>query len=356
MEDCVMANFNVAVSCDWYSLSCHLTSIDSAPFLPEGWKAQPMGRTSVWGRRVYVMNPDGIKVGTILMEPISPIIKSDRAVVEVSNVFLYRDDFHAMLDVLLCCYPLVVDNVQRCDLCGDFEMFGARWEVTKMLEDGRAYLKGLQRGVVWWGKDRRCRVPHQLSWGGKDSTFKWKLYNKHKELWEGGQCSKPYIEDAWRAAGFEPCKVWRLEVSISSISGIDNSLFSNKHYREWFDRSCELFQNIYADKFVVRLNQGHADRRDDDILTLLDLKGCKVVRHRKPRGAEIESEVERRIVTKLWKEYTDAEVRCNDFAMEGLRECIMYMFQRAANVNAICRRFKLTQSEVMREIGVLPCT
>lgn len=349
-----MANSNVMVSVDWYSLSCHLTILDTPPYLPEGWKAQPMGRTAVWAQRVYIMNPEGIKVGTILMEPISPMIKDDRAVVEVSNVFLYRDDFHKMLDILLSCYPLVVDNVQRFDLCGDFEMYGSRWEITKMLEDGRAYLKGIRRGVAWWGKDSSIRKPHQLSWGGKDSTFKWKLYNKHKELWEGGQCSKPYIEELWRSFGFEPTKVWRLEVSITSISGLDNAMFNTRDYREWFDQAMELYKCLYADKFVVREDQGHKDKRDDDKLVFLDIMGCKVLRHRKPRGSECESDVERRIVTKLWKEFTDAEVRCNDFAMEGLRNHIGYMFQKASNISAICRRFKLTEGEVIAELENLP--
>ena len=354
MEGSDMGASSVLVSCDWYSLSCHLASFGNAPFLPAGWKAQEMGRTAVWAQRVYIMNPEGIKAGTILMEPISPIIKADRAVVEVSNVWLYRDDFHAVLDILLNCYPLVVDNVQRCDLCGDFEMVGCRWEIAKMLEDGRAYVKGLRRGVVWWGAETSKRKPHQLSWGGKDSTFKWKLYNKHKELWEGGQCSKPYIEDMWREAGLEPTKVWRLEVSLTSISGLDNSLFGHLEFREWYDRAIELYKNIYVDKFVVRENQGHKDRRDDDILCFLDIKhGEKVLRHKKSRDTEVESDVERRIVTKLWKEYTDPETRCDDFAMEGLHTHICYMLQKYSNLCAICRRFRLTEGEVMQQLNML---
>ena len=345
-----MGNSDIVISCDWFSLSCHLREVATPPFLPAGWKAVPMGRTAVWSRREYVMSPDGVKVGTILMEPISPMIKDDRAVVEVSNQFLYRQDFHSILDVLLQCYPLEVDNVQRVDLCGDFEMLPRRWEVVKMLEDGRAYVKGLRRGVAWWQKDAAVRQVHQLSWGGKDSTFKWKLYNKHKELWEGGTCSKPYIEEMWRLRGLEPLHVWRLEVSITSLSGIDCDLVAGRYYREWWDKAVDIYRNIYADKFVVREDQGHKDKRCDDKLTFLDIFGEKVVRHRKPRGDEHESDVERRIVTKLWKEFTDSEVRCDAFAMEGLYNHICYLFQRYSNLAAICRRFKKTEAEVLQEL------
>lgn len=312
-----------------------------------------MGRTAVWGQRVYVMNPEGVKVGTILMEPISPIIKSDRVVVEVSNVFLYRNDFHAILDVLLSCYPLVVDNVQRCDLCADFMMDASKWSVVQMLEDGRAYLKGIRRGVVWWGKESRNRKPHQLSWGGKDSAFKWKLYNKHKELWEGGQCSKPYIEDLWKEVGFDPTRVWRLEVSVTSVAGLQGLGFVVFWYREWFDRCVEIYRGLYADKFVIREDQGHADRRDDDILHFLDLSGSKILKHRKRKESEIEVDVERRIVCKLWKEFVDPEVRCDAFAMDGLREHILYMFQKYSCVSAVCRRFKITEGEAMALIDDL---
>lgn len=349
MGGCAMPNSNIFVSCDWYSLSCHLLELGSTPFVPDGWKLQPMGRTSVWAQRWYLMNPEGIKAATLLMEPISPVIKADRAVVEISNVYLYRDDFHRILDIVLDVFPLVVDGVQRCDLCADFEMLPSRWQVALMLEDGRAYLKGVRRGVGWWSKDGKQRHPHQLSWGGKDSAFKWKLYNKHKELWEGGTCSKPYIEEAWRAAGLEPSKVWRLEVSVTSVNRLENLSFANRDFREWFDRATEIYRALYADKFVVREAQGHADRRDDDVLMLLDIHGDKMLRHKQKSEHEIESDVERRIVCKLWKEFTDAEVRCNDFAMQGLRDHIMYMFQKRSNVMAVCRRFRLTEADIMAE-------
>lgn len=343
MENCK----DVIVSVDWFSLSCHLLDIGRPCYVPTGWKCQPMGRTAVWARREYIMNPEGIKVGTLLMEPISPMIKDDRAVIEVSNVFLYRQDFHAMLDILLRCYPFVVDGVQRCDLCGDFEMVPSRWEVAKMLEDGRAYVKALKKGVIWWGGNKSNRVPHQLSWGGKDSTFKWKLYNKHKELWEGGTCSKPYIEEMWRERGLEPTKVWRLECSMTALNKLQCDGIGVGYYREWYDRSIEIYRHLYADKFVVRENQGHKDRRNDDILTFLDVYGDKMVRHRKPKEYEIENDCERRIVCKLWKEFTDAEVRCNDFAMTGLHEHLAWMFQKGSNVAVVCRRFKITEGELL---------
>lgn len=337
----------LCVSCDWFSVSGHLTELGTIPFAPAGCVVQEMGRTAVWGRRYYLMSPEGVKMGTILCDPISPIIKSDRCVVEVSNQWLYRQDFHRTLDALEQVFPFVVDGVQRVDLCCDFEMSAGRWEVVKMLEDGRAYVKGLRRGVDWWMKDGACRKPHQLSWGGKDSVFSWKLYNKHKELWEGGTCSKPYIEDMWREMGMETTKVWRLEVSLTSIKRLESVFKPVVFYREWYDNAAPYFRDIYADKFVIRENQGHKDKRCDDLLRFLDFYGSKVFRHKKPKDSEVENDCERRVVCKAWKEFTDAEVRCNQFLIDGLRELLVYLFQRVSNVNAVCRRFKITEREVM---------
>lgn len=343
----VIAVHDVVCNIDWLALSGSLRVLGTTAFLPKGWVAQEMGRTAVWGRRVYVMNQEGIKVGTFLMDPISPIIKSDRIVLEVANVFLYHNDFHRIMDILETVYPMHIDGIQRVDVCGDFEMDMSRWQVVRELENGSAYIKGLRRGVQWWQKDGAIRKPHQLSWGGKDSIFKWKLYNKHKELWEGGQCSKPYIEEIWGERGLNPKKVWRLECSITSVNRLDIERFGNLDYREWFDRCADIFSGLYADKFVIREDYGHKDRRDDPIVTLLDIYGDKIIKHRKKKDSEVESDAERRIVCKLWKEFTDAEVRCNDFAMQGLRDHICYMFQKQSNINAVCRRFKITEGEAI---------
>lgn len=338
---------DVVVNLDWLALSGHLVELGCKPFLPSGWSAVECGRTAVWGQRLLVMNEEGVKVGTFLFEPISPIIKSDRILMEVANVWLYRQNFHEIMDHLERVFPMVLDGVNRVDVCGDFEMDVSRWEVAKMLDDGRAYIKGIQRGTNWWQSQKSIRVAHQLSWGGKDSAFKWKLYWKHKELWEGGFCSKPYIEDIWRERGLDPKSVWRLECSLTSLNQLDNELWGRLSYREWWDRCVDIYRHLYGDKFVVRENQGHADKRHDDKLTFLELYGDKVIRHRKSKGSEIESDVQRRIVCKLWKEFTDGEVRCDDFALEGLRTHIEYMFQRVSNVNAVCRRFKLSEGEVL---------
>lgn len=339
------------VSCDWYGLSCLCEPAYDGRVLclPNGWQALEQGGTAVFAHRWYIMAMEGVKVATILTKPKSPAIDARVTIIEVSNYFLYSESFHYVLDVCLAALPLHVSGLSRVDLCCDFEMNPQRWEVVKMLEDGQAYLKGLRRGVVWWSKEGALKYPHQLSWGGKESTFKWKVYYKYKELHDGGTESlKPYIEDLWRHVGMNPKAVWRCEVSISNSNQLKDLTKGGKvAYREWFDERKVLYESIYADKFVVRRGEGHADRRNDTILHFLDIKGEKRLKHNLSRSREVENDVERRIVCKLWKEFTDREVQCNSFAMEGLRQHLMWMFQSFRNIQCVSRRYNISEVEIM---------
>lgn len=343
------------VSCDWYGLSCLCEPAydGRALTLPEGMQALEQGGTAVYNHRWYIMSPEGVKVATILTKPKSPQIDARCTMIEVANYFLYSALFHRVLDICLAALPLHVCGLSRVDLCCDFEMTPQRWEVVKMLEDGQAYLKGLRRGVVWWSKDGKFKYPHQLSWGGKESTFKWKVYYKYKELHDGGvESLKPYIEEVWKNAGMNPKAVWRCEVSIAntnSLRDLDNG--GRVAYREWFDERVALYNDIYADKFVIRRGEGHADKRNDPVLRFLDIVGEKRIKHNLSRGREVEVDVERRIVCKLWKEYTDREVRCNPFALEGLRQHLLYMFQSARNVQAVSRRYNISEPDIIEAVG-----
>lgn len=339
------------ISCDWYGLSCLCDPAYNGQELrlPDGLHAVEEGRTAVFAHRWYILDDNGIKLATILTKPHSSELDPRCTIVEVANYFLYSELFHRVLDICLDTLNLVPTGLSRVDLCCDFEMNPQRWEVIRMLEAGEAYMKGLRRGVVWWCKDGPLKYPHQLSWGGKESTFKWKVYYKYKELHEGGvESLKPYIEETWKSAGMTPKAVWRCEVSISqsnSLRDIDHG--GRVWYREWYDNRRELFESIYSDKFVIRKGEGHKDRRNDPRLLFLDIQGEKRLKHALDKTREVESDVERRIVCKLWKEFTDREVRCNRFALEGLRQHLVYMFQSARNVQSVSRRFNISEPEII---------
>lgn len=350
---------NTLISCDWFALSCLLAHPyrGDAFALPSGWSCMLCSPTSVWQHRWFIMDDLGNKLATILATPRSPIIDARRAVVEIANPVLYSSNFRLITDAVCSALPMSIEGMNRVDLCGDFNMTNTLWQVVRGIEAGDLYLKGLRRGTCWWSSDNGRRVPHQISWGGRDSVFHWKLYNKYKELHEGGiESSKPYIERAWREAGLEPKCVWRLEVSVTSTNSVEKWDGEGKIQPfEWYDERVGIWTGLYCSKFIIRENMGHANKRYDPIVEFLYSNGemSRFLKHKTKAETERESDVERRVVCKMWKEFQEGDVRANTFLMNAIGEFLRTMCQFERNINAICRRFNLDRSVVMNELELV---
>lgn len=343
-------------SVDWFAMSCKLgfDYTDQQPKCPDGFQVVPMGSTAVWDKRWYLCSTDGEKVATILCSPKSRLIKANRAVVEIANKWLYMDTFPDIVDVVLSVFPMQPDGMNRIDLCHDFEMTDARYQILGWLEDGQASVKGVRQGVVWRAKHASTWIPHQLSWGGKESRIKWKVYWKYNELHQDGtqMPTKPYIEELWKLAGMAPKMVWRLEVSISNSNAFD-SLGTGKPitYMQWWSECARIFSSLYADKFIVRMEDGHANKRLCPRLKFLDLYETRMLCGHKAQDKDYVSNVNQRLVTRAWKDFTDWEVQASPFAREAVRSYLMELCQLPECVDVICRRFGLEANEVIRAIS-----
>lgn len=346
------------VSCDWFSISCMLTKPrDGKPLrAPSGWHCLQQTPTAVWAERWFVLDGDGNKIATILCVPRSPIIDCKRCVVEIANRWLYYEDFHAMVDRVLEILPMAITGLNRVDLCCDFEMSDERYSVYKKLASGSAYVKALRSGAVWWqdipiGKsgdgDGLERVPHCLTFGGHDSVFKWKIYYKWLELQQAPpEAKKPYIMDLWRDMGFSERHVWRCEVSIAGSNSLRDLGQRPITPFSWYDDRVRLFCDIYSDKFVVRESQGHKDKRNDKVLPFLEVVGKKSIRHALPSYSRDDSDPERRLTCKLWKELMQPEVQCNGNLSSIIRSSLMELLQRPANLWVLERMYGVDIEEV----------
>ena len=346
----------VVISCDWMALSCRLGRLHNTDKfdLPTGWTALKMGQTAVWAQRWYFMDDRGEKVATFLCEPRSGKIAGDRALVEMSNRYLYNIDYERVVASVLSVWPIDVTGVNRVDLCGDFEMTKERWQVVRALESGEATLKGVHANNLWREKNGNVHRPHQLAWGGKESTIKWKLYNKYKELHEGGlECSKPYIEEMWSSLGYSVRDMWRLEVSLhgcNSLVGVE----TDKPYpwQQWYRDKEKLFASLYGSKFQVRLQLGYCNNRYNPILHFLDLEGKKILKCRGVYDNDRESDCERRVVCKMWAEFVDAEVGCNRDLYEDIRRFLVDRMQERRCIMYVCKRYGLTEDEVVQRVSL----
>lgn len=344
------------VSCDWFAVSCMLGEPRDGRALsvPQGWSAVQLSSTAVWADRFFLLDADGNKMATLLCSPRTPKMDARRALLQVANRWLYLDCFKDVLEKAMSVLPMVPDGLNRVDLCCDFEMTPSMWRTMRRLAAGSAYVKQLREGVVWWqtldaGKDYKSmmRVPHCITFGSKDSIFKWKVYYKWLELQQAApEDKKPYISDMWRACGMDERSVWRCEVSVSGTNRLAGADGNRLTCLRWFDDKVELFRSLYADKFVVRADEGHADKRNDTILPFLDIDGSKLLWHAMPKGSRDESDAERRVVCKLWSECCGVDVQANRPLFDSLRSVLGGLVERASNMQALQASFGVSASEV----------
>lgn len=358
-----VSNDRGVVSCDWFSISCMLAKPrDGEPLrTPAGWHCLQQSPTAVWAERWFVLDGDGNKVATILCVPRSPIIDCKRCVVEIANRWLYYDNFHAVVDRVLDILPMAITGLNRVDLCCDFEMSDERYKTYKMLASGDAYVKALRSGAVWWqdipiGKvgdgGGLERVPHCLTFGGHDSVFKWKVYYKWLELQQAPpEAKKPYIVDMWRAMGFSERYVWRCEVSINGSNALRDLEQRPVLPFAWYDDRVRLFCDIYADKFIVRANEGHRDKRNDRVLPFLEVVGSKSIRHALPSSSRDDSDPERRTTCKLWRELMQPDTQCNAVLCDIIKKSLMELVQRPNNLWVLQRMYGVDIEDVSKAIA-----
>lgn len=359
------------VNVDWFALSCHLTRDwkDVIVTPPKGCTAVRLTCTAVWAERWYILTSDGNKLCTILACPRSWKIAPDRCMIEVANRWLYYEDFEQVLDAILECIPVVVDGLNRVDLCCDFEMDVRTWRTYQMMADGSAYVGAYKTGVVWWRglsnafvpaqslplvERNNGRVAHQLSFGGKDSTLHWKVYYKALELAEAEpDAKKDYIREQWERAGMDVRCVWRCEVSIAGSKALE-SLSDGRPIppREWYRQRADLWKSLYVSRFVVRRAEGHKDRRNDEKLTFIDVDGWKMLRTARPKSTRDASDPERRLLSKLWDEFREVDVSANATLHEMLRDNIIRLCERADNWLHLRRMAQMTEQELMQVLEV----
>lgn len=267
-------------NCDWLSFSLHmiLTEEEKTQGIrlscPDGYTLIEYPGTNLYKRRAIMYSNDGEKIVTLLWEPHSRIIDSHSLYCEVANPLLYDGRYRDILNILQAVHSHTWQSLSRLDIATDFEPTTLQMQVIDMLQSGSAYVQGKQDGTMWHHYNCSAkyvtRTPHQLSWGGKASQIKWKLYNKTKEIMttddHGHQwCEKPHIAAMWRANGLTGKQdVWRLEVSIMSSSQLQ---WQGQRLGWWTvddQQSMEsLYYDLVATRMKMRLNQGHDNKRYD---------------------------------------------------------------------------------------------
>ena len=148
--------------------------------------------------------------------------------VRLSNRTCYFANPVQLLQQYIEQYGLHYQRISRVDICYDFTTFDygdnpadfmRRYMKNRYTKINQANISA--HGADAWGG----RTWNSVAWGSKKSMVGTKFYNKKLELSEARD--KPYIRQAWRAAGLvddeyllkkdgNPVDIWRVEFSVKS--------------------------------------------------------------------------------------------------------------------------------------------
>lgn len=240
-----MQNIRRCINIDWLEIYCLEDSIN----FPHN--AEYFRRCGFWvqereyGTRVYsemftIYSTDDLPLLEIRRRPKSVkgremggVMSEFACHIRLCNRTCYFEDAAGLLLQFCEQYGFAVQRISRLDLCLDFEKFDTGDDPQKFVKRYVAgkYSKINQSQVAMHGLDRwDGRAWNSIKWGQPTSMVSTKLYNKTLEISEVHD--KPYIRQAWRAAGLvddwhnctkmdangEPYKptIWRLEFSVCS--------------------------------------------------------------------------------------------------------------------------------------------
>lgn len=339
------------INVDWLALGVDFfeTHVDKRkPRLMSGFSLIELTPTALWARRQYLLDSGGTKIATILQSPRSPLIDQKRGVIEIANPMLYSADFALIVEGVLrmmCCEPTTIPRV---DLCCDFVMTGGQARVRDALAIGDIRLSYVRKGVVWWSMEGDNRIPHQISWGGQESKYHWKLYHKWKELHEGGECTKPYIEWLWIENGLLPVRdVWRLEVSISDAANVTHESERIDWLKWWTNREA-IFRDIYEKKFVLRKAEGDKNVSRRQRIEFLTFEGGERGNIGEVRGVRFTNKSGlKAAISSLWRLCNDDSVKGDERVYSYCRECMQALLATEGGLQYLCFLTGKKPSEVI---------
>lgn len=280
---------DVIVNLDWLSLSFIATNrrdyevSDLCLNEVDGYVIERCSGTNVFKNRFLIYDESGIKKMTVLADPKSKLMNRDLCLVEFSNHTLYNGEFVRLYNAMYEFHDGFFHGLSRVDVCCDFQYYYNEYEeVTeaKNLSDflllNLYYIQGKKDGAAFYNYEKQhdliTTVCKQLSWGSKSSAFKWKLYNKSKEIHD--ESHKYYIEQVWNQSGFDLEKdTWRLECSITNankyeiknVAGVNLLVFDNLYKR---DCLFKIFKFLVTKRFVCRRNEGQKNSSRNQIVDL----------------------------------------------------------------------------------------
>lgn len=296
------------INCDWLQYSVHLHESEPEILCPDGLRIEICQGNNIFEHRALVFDQRGGKYLTLLWKPYSKVLPANLMTVQVANEYLYSTNYlyqghgHGILQSFNDLQNIVdctFNAVGRVDLCCDFEGTEKRTEFVRHLNSNHYYVQAKSEGSSWWHEansgEKKIKQLHCLTWGSAKSEIKVKLYHKSREqgmTTPEAVAEKPWIIEEWKEAGLDPCKMWRLEFSLSGAGQLRYNkqpiTLENIADPQWLlNTYCEL----YASRFVTRINQGKRQGHEnkDAQVHLIELPAsAKGLSWAEPKGKDYE--------------------------------------------------------------------
>lgn len=218
---------------DWFEVYC-LESADQYPMDAEFFR-----RNGLWVKEREYGTRHYAQMFTIMDEYGEPWIEVRREPMSAGTAFTgfvrescrlrlvnrqcYFDDCVTRLRDFMARWNYIYKRIARVDICNDFVTFDSGDKPDRFARRyfENRFSKVNQTKVRGFAADGWASFAWEsISWGSPSSAVSTKLYNKTKELRDGGM-KKSYIPQAWFAAGIidnplDLPDVWRVEFSIKS--------------------------------------------------------------------------------------------------------------------------------------------
>lgn len=336
--------YTALINVDWLAFSIELADDPESRITgefqmkcPQGYRLEVLPGNNIYKHRAILYTEDARKCVTMLWTPYSKVIQYNLCLVEIANEWLYNPNgWQQLLSVLHEVHAHTFRCMSRLDICCDWCPDAKGLKMIQDIAANNIYIKGYREGSVFWHKidsqsGKVTRQAHCISHGSKQSSVKWKLYNKTMELasYENGHIvwNKPYIVDAWEKNGLDPNKVWRLEVSICNAhSMIEQETKDKLRLQNLTDEAIvSLFISLYNEKYVQRLNQGHVNKHNDprayiiNFATSYEAKTLRKKEYGEPQPASADVEQYRALLRAL----NNTAARCNARVFEHFATAVV---------------------------------
>lgn len=198
------------------------------------------------------------KDGTLL----SGILHRESCHLKISNNVCYTENPLFFLEWYLDKLGVQFMNFTRIDIAFDFQKFKGGYapgRFCKNFLNGKLAKLHSKRFSCHGSNEWNVLTLNSLKWGSPTSLVNTKLYNKSLELSEGEKM-KPYIKEAWKAAGMDDTKlpVWRIEFSCTSdvklLANMDTGEVEKLKPMRLGDRGyvMEVFAKLFTKYFDFR--------------------------------------------------------------------------------------------------------